>query len=200
MGLHQLQPFIVPLIVVVILGRRLMNNKPRKVKTKRIFLFPALIVLATALTLWAAPLPTPWLLWIPIDLAALIAGLVVGFLSAHHQEFAIDYDTGTITSKATPFGTILVFALFALKFGLRLVLPQIDGSPFQASSYIPDSPIPHAAHHGPATIMGFTDAGIIFSAAMMVARAATTYFRALPLIAAHKEHLESKAASANPAP
>lgn len=193
MNLHQLQPLIVPLIVVVILGRRLMRNKPQKVKTNRIFLFPVLILIATALTLWSAPFPQPWMLWILVDIGALIAGLVAGFLSAHHQEFALDYDTGTITSKATPVGTILVVALFAIKFGLRLVLPDVNGSPYQVSSYMPDSPIPHAPHHGAASIMGFTDAGIVFSAAMMLARATTTYFRALPLLAAHKEHLENKA-------
>ena len=193
MSLHQLQPYIVPLIVVVFLARRLMRNKPQKVKTNRIFLVPILVVIATAITLSSAPLPRPWMLWVPVDIAALLAGLVAGFLSAHHQEFALDYDTGIITSKATPIGTIIFCALFAAKFALKFLLPDVNGSPFQATSYLPDSPIPHAPHSGPAYIMGFTDAGIILSAGMLLARAATTYLRAQPLLAAHKEHLENKA-------
>ena len=190
--MKELSPYILPLIVVIIVARRLMNNKPRKVKTNRIFYFPAFVVIATVLTLWSAPLPTPWLLWIPVDIAALAAGLVIGFLSAHHQEFAINYDTGVITSKATPIGTIVVLALFAAKFGLKFILPDVNGSPFSAVGYIPDSPMPHAPHSGPASIMGWTDAGIILSAAMLFARAFTTWLRAQPLIAEPKAHLAAK--------
>lgn len=191
--MKELGPYILPLVVVAIMARRLMNNKPRKVKVNRIFYFPAFVIIATVLTLWSAPLPTPWLLWIPVDLGAIVVGLTIGFLSAHHQEFAIDYDTGVITSKATPVGTIVVVALFAAKFGLKFLLPDVNGSPFSAAGYIPDSPIPSAPHSGPASIMGWTDAGIILSAAMLFARAFTTWLRAQPLIAAHKDHVAAKA-------
>ena len=185
-------PYILPLIVVLIVGRRLMNNKPRKVRVNRIFWFPGFVIVATVLTLWSAPLPKPWWLWIPIDIVAIGAGLVVGFLSAHHQEFALNYETGTITSKATPVGTILIAALFLMKFGLKFILPDVNGSPFSASGYF-DSPIPSAPHSGPASIMGWTDAGIVFSCAMLFARAFTTWLRAQPLIHAHRDHLEAKA-------
>lgn len=190
--LKELTPYIVPLIVIAIFGRRLMRNKPRKVKTNRIFLIPGLLIIATGITLWSAPMPKPWLLWGAIDALALAAGLVVGFFTAHHQEFSLDYDTGTITSKATPIGTIVVVALFAVKFGARFLFPQINGSPYSATSYMPDSPIPHAPHSGAAALMGWTDAGLIFSAAMLFARAATTWLRAQPLIAEHKAHVASK--------
>ena len=196
--MKDLGPYILPLVVVVIVARRLMNNKPRKVKVNRIFYFPAFIIIATVATLWSAPMPTPWLLWIPVDLLAVAGGLAIGFLSAHHQEFSIDYDTGVITSKATPVGTIVVLALFAAKFGLRFILPDVNGSPFSAASYIPNSPIPSAPHSGPASIMGWTDAGILLSAAMLFARAFTTWLRAQPLIAAHKDHVAAK--TMQPAP
>ncbi|HSM96823.1 MAG TPA: hypothetical protein VLT91_12315 [Rhizomicrobium sp.] len=194
--MKELGPYILPLVVIAIMARRLMRNRPRKVKVNRIFWFPAFIILATAATLWSAPMPKPWLLWIPVDIGAVIAGLVIGFLSAHHQEFSIDYDTGAITSKATPIGTIVVLALFAAKFGLKFILPDVNGSPFSASGYIPDSPIPSAPHSGPAAIMGWTDAGILLSAAMLFARAFTTWLRAQPLIHAHKDHVAAKAEAA----
>src|SRR6185312_10019133 len=139
-----------------------------------------------------------WLLWIPVDIAALAAGLVIGFLSAHHQEFAVDYDTGVITSKATPIGTIVVLALFAAKFGLKFILPDVNGSPFSAMSYVPGSPLPSAPHGGPASVMGWTDAGIILSAAMLFARAFTTWLRAQPLIHAHREHVAAKSEAGPP--
>jgi len=186
-------PYIVPAIVVIIMARRLMNNKPRKVKTSRIFVLPLVVAVATVTTLYSSPLPGA--LWLIVYAGALIAGVVVGFLSAHHQEFSLDYDTGEIMSKATPVGTTLVAALFAARFGLKFLLPQINGSPYSASSYAPDSPLPSVPHHATGAILGWADAGIIFSCAMLIARAATTYLRAAPLIAEHKAHLETKAAS-----
>ncbi len=185
-------PYIVPIIVVAIMARRLMRNPARKVKTGRIFLLPAVVVIATAATLWSAPMPSPWLMWILVDVLALLAGLATGFFTAHHQEFALDYETGTITSKTTPLGTILVAALFAARFGLKFIFPDINGSPYSAVSYAPGSPIPSAPHHGAAAFMGWTDAGLIFSHALLFARAATTWLRAQPLIAEHKAHLAAK--------
>jgi hypothetical protein len=196
-NLHQLQPYIVPLVVIVILARRLMRNKAQKVKTNRLFILPGIVAIATVITLYSTGIPG--MLWIGIYVAALIAGAVVGFLSAHHQEFALDYETGTITSKATPIGSILVVALFAARFGLKLLMPNVAGSATSISSYTPGSPLPSVPAHASGALLGWTDAGIIFSAAMMLARAATTYLRAQPLLAEHKAHLESKA-SDTPSP
>jgi hypothetical protein len=190
MNLHQLEPYLVPLIVVVILARRLIRNAPRKVKTGRLFILPGIVAVATVLTLYSTGVPG--VLWIGVYVVALIAGAVVGFLSAHHQEFALDYDTGTITSKATPIGSALVVALFAARFALKLVMPGVAGSPTAVTSYTPGSPLPSVPAHASGALLGWTDAGIIFSAAMMLARAATTYLRAQPLLAEHRAHLESK--------
>jgi hypothetical protein len=196
MNLHQLQPFIVPLIVVVILARRLMRNKPQKVKTGRLFVLPGIVVVATLITLYSTGIPG--LLWIGVDVVALIAGAVIGFLSAHHQEFALDYETGEITSKATPIGSALVVALFAVRFGLKLLMPNVAGSPTAVTSYTPGNPLPSVPAHASGAILGWTDAGIVFSAAMLFARAATTYLRAQPLLAEHKAHLASKVSDAPP--
>jgi hypothetical protein len=198
MNLHQFEPYIVPLIVVVILARRLMRNKPQKVKTGRLFVLPAIVVVATAVTLYATGIPS--LLWIGVYAVALILGAVVGFLSAHHQQFALDYETGEITSKATPIGAALVVALFAARFGLKLLMPNVAGSPTAVGSYTPGNPLPHVPAHASGAILGWTDAGIIFSAAMLLARATTTYLRAQPLLAEHKAHLESKASTSVQSP
>lgn len=197
MNLHQLQPYLVPLIVIVILARRLMRNKPQKVKTGRLFVLPGIVAIATVVTLYSTGIPG--LMWIGVYAAALIVGLVVGFLSAHHQEFSLDYETGQITSKATPIGSVLVVALFAARFALKLIMPNVAGSATAVSSYTPSSPLPSVPAHASGALLGWTDAGIIFSAGMMLARAATTYLRAQPLLAAHKEHLENKS-SGTPAP
>ncbi|HEY5338093.1 MAG TPA: hypothetical protein VIJ85_07825 [Rhizomicrobium sp.] len=188
--LKQLGPYIAPIIVVIILARRLIKNPARKVKTSRMFIMPAIVTAGTAITLYATPMPG--LMWIGIYVVAAIAGAVVGFLTAHHQEFALNYETGEITSKSTPIGTILVAALFAVRFGLKLLMPDVAGSPTQIQSYTPNSPVQHFSAHASASLIGWTDAGLIFSTAMLIARAATTWLRAQPLLAEHKAHLESK--------
>jgi hypothetical protein len=190
MDWKQFGPYIVPAVVVLIMVRRMMRNSARKVRTSRIFLLPAVVTVATIATLYSSPMPG--LMWVVVYVAAAIAGAVVGFLTAHHQEFTLDYDTGTIMSKATPVGSILVAVLFAARFGLKFLLPQINGSPYSASSYAPDSPLPSVPHHATGAILGWADAGIIFSCAMLIARAATTYLRAAPLIAEHKAHVAAK--------
>ncbi|HWD49105.1 MAG TPA: hypothetical protein VG309_04225 [Rhizomicrobium sp.] len=190
MDWKHLGPYVAPAIVIVIMVRRMMRNSARKVRTSRIFLLPAVVTVATIATLYSSPLPG--LLWLVVYVAAAIAGAVVGFLTAHHQEFTLDYDTGTIMSKATPVGSILVAVLFAARFGLKFLLPQINGSPYSASSYAPGSPLPSVPHHATGAILGWADAGIIFSCAMLIARAATTYLRAAPLIAEHKAHVAAK--------
>jgi len=192
----ELTPYIVPLIVILIMARRLKRNQARKVKVNRLFIMPLVIMALTGITLAATPMPS--LLWLAGYALALIAGGAVGFLTAHHQEFSLDYDTGTISSRATPLGTMLVAGLFAIRLGLKFVFPSLAGSPYQVSSYTPNSPVPHLPAHAGATLIGWTDAGLIFSTALLVARAATTYFRAQPLVHAHKAHVAAK--SDQPAP
>jgi hypothetical protein len=191
-----LGPYIVPVLVVALLARRLIRNTPRKVKTSRMFVLPGIVAIATVMTLYSTGVPG--VLWIGVYAVALIAGAAVGFLSAHHQEFALDYETGEITSKATPIGSALVVALFGMRFVLKLIMPSVAGSPTAITSYTPGSPLPQVPAHATGALLGWTDAGIIFSAAMMLARAATTYLRAQPLLAEHKAHLALKAAGSDP--
>lgn len=199
MDLNHLTPYLVPVIVVALLARRLIRNTPQKVKLNRIFILPGIIILGAGITL--ASTPIPGLMWIGIYIVALIAGGVVGFLSAHHQEFALDYETGEITSKSTPIGSALVVALFAVRFGLKFLMPGVAGSPTQVSSYTPNAPVQHFSAHANASLIGWTDAGLLFSVGLLVARAATTYLRARPLLEEHKAHLATKAsASVQPPP
>jgi len=166
-------PYLVPVLVIALMARRLIRNAPRKVKVNRMFILPVIAAVGTAATLAATPMPP--LFWIAGFALAAALGAGVGFLTTHHQEFSLDYDTGEISSKATPIGTILIVALFALRFGLKLAFPQMGGA-----GYGP----PHA--HPSGDVIAWTDAGLIFSTAMLVARVATTWFHTRPLIAAHQ--------------
>ena len=166
-------PYLVPLLVVAVVALRLFRNKPRKVKPNRLFVTPAFITLATALTI--SQMGWPSLLWLLADIVAAVSGAGVGYLSARHREFTLDADSGEIMSRATPIGTIIFGALFAVRFGLKLAFPELNG----AQSY--------GAHgHPAASVIGWTDAGLIFSASLLVATATTTWLRTRHLVEARR--------------
>jgi hypothetical protein len=163
-------PYIVPVIFLAIFARRLIKNEPRKVRVGGLLLIlPLFLGAAVVTTLAYAPMPP--LFWIVGYVVALALGAGVGFLTTHHQEFTVDPATGNVMSRATPIGTILIVVLFALRFGLKLIFPQMNAP---------------AGAHPSADVLAWTDAGLIFSTGLMIARAATTWFHARPLIAAHR--------------
>lgn len=161
-------PYLIPLLVIALVVLRLIRNKPRKVKPNRLFVMPVVLTLAAVFTLTQTP--APGLLWIAIYLVAAAIGAGVGYLNGRHREFTLDPESGEIMSRATPVGTIVFGALFAARFGLKLVFPQLSGG---GAPYGPASMNLHPA----ATVIGWTDAGLVFSTALLLATAATTWWR-----------------------
>jgi hypothetical protein len=174
-------PYLVPLLVIGLVALRLFRNKPRKVNTSRLFVLPVVLACGAAFTL--AETSTPGLLWIVIYTVAAVLGAGVGYLSGRHREFTLDAESGKITGRATPIGTIIFGALFAARYGLKLAFPQLNGggAPYGAMA--------HA--HPAATAIGWTDAGLVFSAAMLLATAGTTWWRTRHLVAERKARAPS---------
>jgi hypothetical protein len=167
-------PYLVPLLVIALVALRLIRNKPRKVKPNRLFILPGFLTLATAFTL--AQTPAPGFLWIGIYVVAAVLGGLVGYLSARHRQFTTDAESGEIMSRATPIGTIIFAALFAVRFGLKLAFPQLNGG---HSPYVP----PPMNFHPAASVIGWTDAGLVFSTILLLSTAATTWWRTRRLVA-----------------
>ncbi|HEY1630194.1 MAG TPA: hypothetical protein VGF56_02715 [Rhizomicrobium sp.] len=141
-------PYILPLVAVAIIVRRQLRNAPRKVSPGRMFIVPLIFGAGAIVTI--AYSPAPPLFWIVGYTVALALGAGVGFLTTHHQEFAVD-EAGQITAKATPIGTILVLGLFAARYAMRFIAPQ---------------PVPGIHAHPSADFVAWTDAGLIFATAM----------------------------------
>jgi hypothetical protein len=82
---------------------------------------------------------------------------------------------------------MLILVLFALRYGLKYITPHAD---------------PYAAHpvHPSASVIGWTDLGIVFAVGMVYARTVTTWIHARPLLAAHKAQkaISSEAPPAKP--
>jgi len=137
--------FLLPLLVFAIVIRRAFRQ--RKVKTERLWRFPAIFAAIAVYTMLHEPLPGTVALAGFVVCAGLGAGL--GILRARHQTFTLDPVTGELFSKATPIGTLLVGGFFALRFGLEFYTHARD--------------LPHALG-----LQRSTDAGLIFALSLMI--------------------------------
>lgn len=170
-------PYVGPLLVIAIVARRMIRNTPKKVKPSRLFLIPVLLGAVALLTLSRTGWPS--LLWMGVDVVAAALGAGAGYLSARHRDFTLDAESGEIMSRATPIGTIIFGALFVIRFGLKMIFPQLNGQ----TAYSP----PSAHLHPAASAIGWADAGLVFSTAFLLASAATTWLRTRHLIAEQRE-------------
>ena len=173
---HQIGPYLVPLLVLGILVRRSLRG--RRVRTGRMWSFPVVLLALTAITM--AREPMPGLIAIAGFTASAIAGAGIGYLRARHQELSMDA-TGQVISKATPLGVILIVGFFVLRYGLEFVTHTRD--------------IPHAIG-----LQRATDAGLIFSVAMMFASRWEIWRRARPLLSGYRTDREIPPPSAEPGP
>jgi ABC-type Na+ efflux pump permease subunit len=167
----KLMPYVLPLLVVVLVMRRLIRNEPRKVTPRRLFVLPLILAFAAFLTLKQSP--APGAVWLLIFALAAMLGAGVGYLSGRHREFSLDTESGEIMGRATPIGSIIFAALFVLRSGLKLAFPQLNATQAYGHS---------AMAHPAASAIGWTEAGLVFSTAMILATAVTTWLRTRHLV------------------
>lgn len=163
--------YLAPLIAVALILWRGYRAKPSNVRLGRMWIMP---VILTLLTLYVVSLAkAPPLLIDAAFLGAALLGGAVGWLRARHMALSVHPETGTLTSAATPLGTLLILALFALRYGLKLVFPEMNGA-----SGTPG--------HVTQSALWWTDGGLLFAAGMIWGRAITVWLRARPLLDAHR--------------
>lgn len=165
--------FIGPALALLIIVRR--GSKPRRVKVASLWRFPILISILALLTL--ANSAAPALLTLAMYVAGLGAGSAVGWFSAQHVELTLDSDTGTIMSKPTALGTAMTAGAFIARFAVDYVMKGgLDG----------DARTPAFAVQHATSIVGFTDALLLFVAARSLFGAWHMWIRTRPLIEQHK--------------
>jgi hypothetical protein len=164
--MNQILPFAVPLLIVALLLRRSMGS--RKVRVRAMWIRPAILLIAAGAVLAASPMPGPVALAAFVAVALVVGG--VGYLRARHLELSVDPDTGTVSSKSTPIGMILIVGLVAIRFGLKYAFPELGAQP---------------GGHLAAQAALWTDGALIFSAAMVVTQAVALWQRTQPLLAEH---------------
>jgi hypothetical protein len=165
-------PYLAPLLVVALIVWRSIKAKPSPVKPSRLWIRPLILLVATGSVLATTPRP-PLLILFALVAAGLI-GIAVGTFAGRAVHMSVHPETGVVESRATPIATAIILALFAFRYAMRLMFPEMNAQPGAAMN-------PHVA----ASILQLTDGLLIFSSAMVAAQAATLWLRARPLILAH---------------
>jgi hypothetical protein len=162
-----LSPLIAPLLVAALVLRRAMRvQKPRTVRMTRLWIFPGLLVFVTLMSLWHEGIPG--FLVALIFLAAVAAGGAIGWFRVHTLEFSLDAESGQVSARATQLGALLIVGLIGLR-------------------YLADYAIKTFGFSAGANVIHATDATLLFSTSMLVARSVHTWIRARALIATHRQ-------------
>ena len=125
-----LLPYLIPLLIVLLIVRR--GLTARKIKIERMWVLPALLIFAGGSMFAAAHTPSP--LVIAELAAAAVAGAAVGWYRGRLTHITIDPATHDLTSKTSPVGVVLIAALFAARYGIRLAFPDVGAAHGSLSS------------------------------------------------------------------
>jgi hypothetical protein len=166
MDWNDLSPYFLPLLVAAFLLRRAMREqKPKRVRFTRLWLFPALLLLVTVPSLLRSS--APGILWWIVYILSLGLGCAIGWYRVHTLEFSVDSESGKVSARATQFGAVLIVALIGLRYGADYVFKTMglkDGG----------------------DLVYATNGMMILSTSMYVARSIHTWIRARALVIAHR--------------
>lgn len=163
-GLAKVLPALLPLLIVALVVRR--NLRARRLKLERLWLLPAVLVAAILWIMAAEPAPGPLIL---VGLAIVAAlGAMVGWWRGRLTHVHLHPETHELTSRASLAGTMLILAVFAARYGLRMWAIQAQGGP---------------GAHAPAEAIYVTDAFMLFAAGLVCAQRLEMFLRCRRLLA-----------------
>jgi hypothetical protein len=157
-------PYLIAAFVLAMVLRRSLRG--RQIKVDRLWVIPALLIVAAASMIAQAP-PTDPVMIATLVLAAL-AGAAIGWQRGRLTRIDLDPDTGVLMSKASPAAVILIVAIFALRYGVKFWLQS------------------HPSR-GPEAVTA-TDALLLFSVGMLSVARIEMWIRCRRLIAAGVGH------------
>lgn len=166
MGLEGAQgawTYLVPLIAMVVIVLR--GVRTRTLRIERMWITPALILLAVVLTFAVQPPPRFPVLVAEAFVLGMGAGM--GWWRGRTTEIRIDPETHALTRKSSPLGTALIAGVFLLRFALR------------------DYALDHAGQLR-VTPVEIADVFLIFAASLVCAQRLEMWVRARRLLAAAK--------------
>jgi hypothetical protein len=111
---------VVPLVAIGLVILR--NSRARRLRIETIWVMPVVILALVGLSFTAQGMPTP--LMLGLDIAALVIGAALGWWRARFTHISVDPATHQLTSRASPIGMLVILAIFALRYAVRLYAPQ----------------------------------------------------------------------------
>lgn len=108
--------YMVPLVAIALVILR--NTRARRLRVETLWIMPVMILVLVALSFSQQRLPSP--LMLAIDLAALAVGALLGWWRARFTHITVDPATHQLTSRASPIGMLLILAIFAVRYGIRM--------------------------------------------------------------------------------
>ena len=113
-------PYLIPLVVIALVILR--NSRARRLRIETLWIAPVMILALVGLSMSQEGTPSPAM--IAIDLVALAAGAALGWWRARFTHISVDPQTHQLTSRASPFGMLVILAVFAIRYGVRLYAEQ----------------------------------------------------------------------------
>ncbi|HEX4713110.1 hypothetical protein [Phenylobacterium sp.] len=112
--------YMVPLVAIALVVLR--NARARRLRIETLWIMPVIILVLVGMSFSQQGMPSP--LMVGVDIAALAVGALLGWWRARFTHISVDPVTHQLTSRASPVGMLLILAIFALRYGLRLYAAQ----------------------------------------------------------------------------
>ncbi|HEY8004750.1 MAG TPA: hypothetical protein VIE16_11010 [Phenylobacterium sp.] len=112
--------YAIPLIAIALVILR--NSRARRLRVETLWIMPVVILALVALSFSQQGAPSP--AWLAIDIAALAVGALLGWWRARFTHITVDPATHQLTSRASPIGMLVILAIFALRYAVRMYAAQ----------------------------------------------------------------------------
>jgi len=155
-------PYIVPLLILALILRR--NLRARSLKMERLWVYPAILLLATGSAMYSEP--PPGLVSLIGFAVALAAGGLIGWYRGRLTRITIDPATHEFTSQASIAGTLLIGVVFALRYGVKMAVTGGAALPFG----------------GRVDVAGITDGLMLLAVGMMSVQRVEMFLRCQKLL------------------
>lgn len=152
--------WIAPLILLLVIYRIRRSSQERALKIERLWVIPALLLIAGAVTIWQTPIAGLGWLWL---IPTFAVGAALGYWRGRFTVVTIDPETHKLTSRTSAVGLYLVIGVLAIRIALRAFVAA------EAS----------AMHLNVAL---FTDAFLIFAVGLIAAQRLEIWIRARKLL------------------
>jgi hypothetical protein len=112
--------YFIPLVMIALVILR--NSRARRLRIETLWIAPVVIMALVGLSFSQQGMPSP--LMLAIDIAALAAGAGLGWWRARFTHISVDPETHDLTSRASPVGMMVILAVFALRYVIRMYAAQ----------------------------------------------------------------------------